>query len=541
MSNIKPRDSYKQSAHRFADHYQQYSRAYEKDHDALANEIENIFSAIGLYGDLKAWQEVVDTVQLIQDFLDNAGYWEELVTSIRIAVESADNYFWAQRRDPKPELWHQRITLRVKLSNFLFRRGDYQEAYTHATEALKIARRVKHQKLEALILGVLGNIAIVQGMYKEAELFHMQGKTLLEAMGDTASLANAFERLATLAQSQGDLDQAWNLQSKRLSLVKQLNEQDQIADVLVDLGQIAIAKENYDEAGRLFDEGSEIYQDLGNQKAVTNILRFKSKLLLRIGKIKEARKLLKECLELERKYGDQSTVLSSMVDIASVEEEQGELEESYSLYEDGLELAETLGDLTSQVFCLQGLGRIQESRGEKEQAYRSFKEGLDIALKVGYAKLIAVSYDQIGLFFRKSEKYELANRYLNEALNFINRSDLKREKSQILFSLGGVASMRGRLGDAYKYYQEAFGIYEQLKQDSEMGHCLAQLSLVSLSDGDVQVAWSFLTRAIEVFRRSNDGDLKEMIIRRLNDFTQIPEYQTASKQILFSNLGSGIE
>ena len=541
MSHIKPQDSYKQSARRFADHYQQYSRAHGKDYGALASEIENILSAIGLYGDLRAWQEVVDTVQLIQNFLDNAGYWEELVTSIRVAVESADNYFWTQGRDPKPEFWHQRITLRVKLSNFLFRRGEYQEAYTHATEALKIARRVKHQKLEALILGVLGNIAIVQGMYKEAELLHMQGKTLLEAMGDTASLANAFERLATLAQSQGDLDQAWNLQSKRLSLVKQLNEQDQIADVLVDLGQIAIAKENYDEAGRLFDEGSEIYQDLGNQKAVTNILRFKSKLLLRIGKIKEAHKLLKKCLELERKYGDQSTELSSMVDIASVEEEQGELEESYSLYEDGLELAETLGDLTSQVFCLQGLGRIQESRGEKEQAYRSFKEGLDIALKVGYAKLIAVSYDQIGLFFRKSENYELANRYLNEALNFINRSDLKREKSQILFSLGGVASMRGRLGDAYKYYQEAFGIYEQLKQDPEMGHCLAQLSLVSLSDGDVQVAWSFLTRAIEVFRRSNDGDLKEMIIRRLNDFTQIPEYQIASKQILFSNFGSGIE
>jgi len=77
------------------------------------------------------------------------------VAGYHIAVESADNYFWMQGRDPKPEIWHRRITLRIQLSTLLFRRGEYQEARTYATEALKIARRIKSQKLEALIMGEL--------------------------------------------------------------------------------------------------------------------------------------------------------------------------------------------------------------------------------------------------------------------------------------------------------------------------------------------------------------------------------------------------
>jgi tetratricopeptide (TPR) repeat protein len=243
MTRINPQDTYKKSARRFADHFQQYTRAYEKNYDALAFEIENIFSAIGLYGDLKAWQEVVDSVLLIDEFLDTTGYWEELVAGLHIAIDSADNYFWMQGRDPKPEIWHQRITLRVQLSTLLFRRGEYKEARTYATEALKIAQRIKHRKLEALIMGELGNIAMVQGAYKDAELLQTQSKNSLEALGDAASLANSLERLSILARSLGNLDQAWHLQLERLSIVRKSGDRNR---------EIMMKPKNYIKRARKF-------------------------------------------------------------------------------------------------------------------------------------------------------------------------------------------------------------------------------------------------------------------------------------------------
>ena len=104
-----------------------------------------------------------------------------------------------------------------------------------------------------------------------------------------------------------------------------------------------------------------------------------------------------------------------------------------------------MGDLTAQVLCLQGIGRIQELQVESELAHQSFRESLSLALKSGYSKLIVVSYDQLSYFARKNEDYELANQYLKEALSFVSRLGLKREKGQILFSLGSVASMHGKL------------------------------------------------------------------------------------------------
>jgi len=79
-----------------------------------------------------------------------------------------------------------------------------------------------------------------------------------------------------------------------------------------------------------------------------------------------------------------------------------------------------------------------------------YEKSLTLALKSGYSKLIVVSYDQLGLYARKIEDYGLANEYLEAGLSFISQLGLKREKGQILFSLGSVASMQGKLKDSFE-------------------------------------------------------------------------------------------
>jgi tetratricopeptide (TPR) repeat protein len=296
--------------------------------------------------------------------------------------------------------------------------------------------------------------------------------------------------------------------------------------------------ENYAEAEKLYQESLDIYKSLGEQRFVASVTGSQAELLIKTGKIRVGCQLLEQRLKLERAYGDQGTVLSVLEILGSTLLDQDELDESYSYYEEALVLGKTLGDLTAQVLCLQGIGRIQEIRGESELAHQSLRKSLTLALKSGYSKLIVVSYDQLGLYARKIEDYGLANEYLEAGLSFISQLGLKREKGQILFSLGSVASMQGKLKDSLRNYQEAFEIYRQLGDKLEMGYCLVQQSLVSLTNADVHKAWDYLNRAIKIFQGCQDADLKAMIVQRLTDFLEISEYQTAAKQILSSEMSS---
>ena len=94
--------------------------------------------------------------------------------------------------------------------------------------------------------------------------------------------------------------------------------------------------------------------------------------------------------------------------------------------------------------------------------------------------------------------------------------------------------MHGKLKDSLRYYQEALEIYRRLMDEPEMGYCLAQQSLVALTNSDVHKAWDYLNRAIKIFQGCKNADLKEKIVQRLTDFTEMSEYQTVANQLLAS-------
>ena len=175
---------FKSTERSYADYYYHYAQQYAQDFILLREEIDNIFSTIGIYIDHKNWIGVVKVVKAIAGFLDEQGYWEELSQAYQDAIEASEKYFWTRGRDPEPEAWHDRITLRSNLGILLFRRGEYQKSKELAQEALKQARRIQHRKLEALLLVMLGNIAITEGQFHQAEVFLTQSRDILEELDE---------------------------------------------------------------------------------------------------------------------------------------------------------------------------------------------------------------------------------------------------------------------------------------------------------------------------------------------------------------------
>jgi tetratricopeptide (TPR) repeat protein len=530
-THTKPQDIYRTSARRFSDHYREYSRINEKDFDALSSEIDNIFSSVGLYGDLKAWQEVAQMIQLIDDFLDAYGYWEELVAGYHVAIESVERYFWAQGRDPKPETWHQRVLLRAQLSLLLFRRGEYQEARSHAAEAMRIARRIKHGELQALASSTLGAIAMAQGKFRESEGLFEDARFLLDGKVVTRDVLLQLRQKGILADTKGDLDKAWEFYEKRANLALESENNLDAAESLYSLGDIEQTKHNYEEAERLYEQSQRFYEKSQSPIGLSNVLNRKAQLFIRTNRFQEAQAILNRQLEIEREHGDKASLLDALQDIASNYMDLDEINLAEQYYKEGDELANKLGNLPAQAISLQGLGFIEQIRGNTAKANDYYLRSLGIARSSGHPKLISAVLSRLGILAWNEQDYRAARDYFNEVLKFERKLDRKDQIARTMITLGDIARFEGELQIAERNYNKAIKMFSDLKNNDGIADCLISLSSVLFQKGRYDRAWELLVRSLDIGDLKNDVYLSSQVIERISDFVSIAKYEEEATEL----------
>jgi tetratricopeptide (TPR) repeat protein len=537
MTLIESQNIFLQSARRFADHYREYSRINEKDFEALKNEMENLFSSIELYKHLKAWQEVAETIQHIDDFLEVYGYWKELVAGYRVAVESIDKCFWMQGRDPKPEIWHKRIFLRTQLSLILFRRGEYQEARSHATEALKIARQIKHPELQALASSTLGTVAMAQGEFRESESLYENSRSLLNGKVLRKDVLLQLRQKGVLADSQGDLEKAQEFYVERLKLALDGNDNLDAAESLYSLGDIETTKRNYKEAESLYEQSQSLYEKADSPIGLSNVLNRKAQLFIRTKRFQEAKQVLNQQLEIERKHGDRASLLDTLQDIANNYLDLEEIDLAEQFYKEANELANRLGNLPAQIISFQGLGFIEQVKGNSLLAHDYYQNSLRIARISGHPKLISVILSRLGNLALHEQDYQTARNYFNEVLKFEHKLNRRDQVARTILTLGDLARFDGNFRIAERKYNQAMKLFSDLGSNDGMADCLIALSSISFQKSKYDEAWQLLSRSVEIGNLKADTYLLNQVVERLGEFVLIPNFKerVASLAVIISN------
>lgn len=525
MTLIKPQDTYIQSARRFSDHYREYSRINEKDFEVLYSEIENLFSSVGLYEDLKAWSEVAEMIQIIDDFLEAYGYWEELVTGYRVAIESVDKYFWVQRGDPKPEIWHQRILLRAQLSLLLFRRGEYREARSHATVAMRIARQIKHAELQALASSTLGTIAMAQGRFSESESLFENSRSFLNGKVSRKDVLLLLRQKGVLADSQGDLEKAQKFYIERIKLALDSGNNLDAAESLYNLGDIEKTKHNYEEAESFYEQSQSLYEKTESPIGLSNVLNRKAQLFIRMNRFQEAKEILNRQLEIERKQGDKASLLDALQDIANNYMDLEEIDLAEQYYKEANELATRLGNLPAQAISLQGLGFIEQVRGRPLLAKDYYLNSLRITRNSGHPKLISVLLSRLGNLAWNQQDFQMARNYFNEVLKFERKLNRRDQIARTILKLGDLARLEGKLHIAERNYNQAIKIFTDLESNDGIADCLISLSSIAFQKSKYNDAWKLLLRSLDVGNLKEDTYLSSQVIERVGEFVLIPKFK----------------
>jgi non-specific serine/threonine protein kinase len=152
-------------------------------------------------------------------------------------------------RDP----WSIATSLRF-LGSVATNLGDYVAAQSFLEEGLEIWRQLgptaKHGTAWSLVY--LGDLALAQGNYEQAQTLYGESAILLSKVVDKSLLADPFRRMAHVALHQGDWQKATVLCQESLDLNLEVGHKQGIAACLAGLAEIAAARGHTIRAAQLF-------------------------------------------------------------------------------------------------------------------------------------------------------------------------------------------------------------------------------------------------------------------------------------------------
>lgn len=531
MTPSSSKETYYKSARRFADYYREYSKINKADFEVLAGEIDNIFSSVQVYRSIKAWLEVTETIQLIDDFLDASGYWEELIIGYQIAIECMEEHFRKEKREPTPEQWHQMILLRSQFTLLCFRRGEYQKAHLIATETMRIARQINHAESEALASTMLGAIAMAQGRYSESEQLLEDARGALDGKVLRKDVLLRLRQKGILADSQGELDEAYRFYQERTQLALDSQEVLEAAESLYNLGDIEQTRQKYAAAEHLYEQSQELYAKANFPRGLSNVLNRKAQLFIKTGRFDEATAILNQQLGIERQHGDQSSLLGALQDIASNLIDLGEVDLSKQYYEEAYTIASRLGDLPAQAISLQALGSIEQEKGNSSMAKEYLMGSLEAARRSGHPKLLDVVLSRLGILAWHEQDYQMARTCLYEVLRIeleIGRSDYA---AQTLINLGDIEYEDQKFQAAEKNYNHAKNIYADIDNTQGLAVSLIGLSLVALRTKQYDQSWKLLVQSVDIGNLKDDSYFFLKVLEAVSVFIAIEEFDTQASKL----------
>jgi DNA-binding CsgD family transcriptional regulator len=151
-------------------------------------------------------------------------------------------------------------------------RGDYALANVRNTACLGLYRDQGDDRGVARALQNLGNVALYQADYEQAEAILQEGLGLYRKVGDDTGTAAVLTSLAVLARNRGDLARARALGEESLTIKRSLGDARNTAVSLNNLARVARDQMAWAEAADMCAESAKLFAEVGDQWGIANVV-----------------------------------------------------------------------------------------------------------------------------------------------------------------------------------------------------------------------------------------------------------------------------
>lgn len=277
----------------------------------------------------------------------------------------------------------------------------------------------------------------------------------LELVAKGSEYIKELSNLAFLQLEIGDYEDAEkNFQICLKHFKKQLDRLGQAAVYGV-LGTLYFKENKFDESILNFSSAYEIYKELNQFQEQITCLKGIGNSLIKLNHLDDACDKFLDCSAICSDNNDMYNLLDCIANLIFIHETQEKWDIVFELYKKSLEAFEKIKDVKGIIVSYFNMGILKKKSNKLDEALNYFKQGTNRAIDSNYTELIlkGLSYVAENLFYMGKLK-EAKNEYI-KALNLAEKINAKNSIIQLRVLLKSLGLSENDIQNELKLYNES--------------------------------------------------------------------------------------
>lgn len=310
------------------------------------------------------------------------------------------------------------------LGNCAQRKGDFEEAMLHYSEAKKIASERKDAKYLAMIQNNIGIIHTQKGEYNKALAAYFEAIDFEKEIDNQKGIAEGYNNVGVVHYHMGDMENTLAYLKKSIEISESINDLQIVKKGLMNVGAIHLYRKEYEEAIAFFKRGLEIAKKLNDQSDITIAYHNLASVYNEKGNYDKAEELYLQALDFHKKFENKRGIALEYVNLGQLAFNRNNYLKAESYFNNALAIAEKEGFLKLVEASYGGLAELKSKQGNHKEAYGTMLQFIAI-------KDSLLNAENSKNFAELRTKYETAEKEKALAEEQIISKTLSAEKAQL--------------------------------------------------------------------------------------------------------------
>jgi len=349
--------------------------------------------------------------------------------------------------------------------------------------------------------------AALAGLYEDAGDLTKASEYNQKILASNPKDIGATLAMGRIAITNGSPQASLDPLNRGLSLSIQLDNKEQKATSLHLIGVAYWKMNKPEDALRNFQEELAIWRQLGQKAGIALSVNEIGQMQALLGNNKAALTSFQEALQIRRDIGYKRGLGDTLIDLGDFLDGRGDHDQALKMFKEALQIQRDLSNESLQAVCLNNIGAVYFEKAQYEDARTYYQQALQLREKSNVPRDIVDSIDNLAeVSVRMGENDQAVAQYMR-ALELHRKMDDTRGTAIDSYTLGKMFDNQGRFGAAVNSKQDAFKIFQNLKDKTTwMADIEGGLGESLILAGRGEDAKTYLSDALSLARElKNDG------------------------------------
>ena len=269
---------------------------------------------------------------------------------------------------------------------------------------LSVLETAKEDTNKVNILYELSEVCDEADILKYAQ----QSLALAEKLNYKKGMANAYNNVGFVYDSQGQSQKGLEYYMKSLQLHEELKNKEGIAATLTNVGSIYNYQGQIEKSLEYNIRALMIYKEIHNKGGMGSALNNIGTLYNNLGQEEKALDFFLQALEIQEDVGNKSGVATCLHNIGTNYSAQGKLEMALEYYLKALEIRKSMNSQQGYATCLNSISVVYLRQKNYAKAEDYCERALQLATSIGFAPVVTLARQNLSQISAAQGKYKKA-------------------------------------------------------------------------------------------------------------------------------------